>query len=117
MKTLSRMALLVAVGLGAPAAATAEPLRYWGKHGNAATGWIDVGHGALYEIGAGTEVAAWGRVREVRDDRVVVERVLTESEKRAVRERGGQAHDVIEIHVLREDLRYAWVTAPRMPRR
>jgi len=47
----------------------------------------------------------WDAVPAVRDDRIVVEQVRTEAEKRGMEERGALVHDVLEIHVLREDLR------------
>ena len=93
-------AAVVSVALG-----EAEPLKYLGRQGEVPTGWIEFGHEKYYEIGAGTEIPSWGRVVEVRDDRIVVEQVRTEAEKRGMEERGALVHDVLEIHILREDLR------------
>jgi hypothetical protein len=56
-----------------------------GPTGRGPTGWIEFGHEKYYEIGAGTEIPSWGHVVEVRDDRIVVEQVRTEAEKRAWR--------------------------------
>jgi hypothetical protein len=83
----------------------AEPLKYLGRQGEVRTGWIEFGHERYYEIGAGTEIPFWGHVVEVRDDRIVVEQVRTEAEKQGMEERGALVHDVLEIHILREDLR------------
>ena len=83
----------------------AEPLKYFGRQGEVPTGWIEFGHGRYYEIGAGTEIPSWGHVVEVRDDRIVVEQVRTEAEKQGMEERGVLVHDVLEVHILREDLR------------
>lgn len=93
-------AAIVSVALG-----EAEPLKYLGREGEVPTGWIEFGHEKYYEIGAGTEIPSWGHVVEVRDDRIVVEQVRTEAEKRGMEERGALVHDVLEIHILREDLR------------
>ena len=94
------VAAVVSMSLG-----QAEPLKYLGRQGEVPTGWIEFGHQQYYEIGAGTEIPSWGHVVEVRDDRVVVEQVRTEAEKRRMEERGALVHDVLEIHILREDLR------------
>ena len=93
-------AAVVSMSLG-----EAEPLKYLGRQGEVPTGWIEFGHEKYYEIGAGTEIPSWGHVVEVRDDRIVVEQVRTEAEKRGIEERGALVHDVLEIHILREDLR------------
>ena len=104
MKTMALLvgfaAAVVSVSLG-----EAEPLKYLGRQGELATGWIEFGHEKYHEVDAGTEIPSWGHVKEVRDDRIVVERVRTEAEKQAMEERGALVHDVLEIHILREDLR------------
>jgi hypothetical protein len=99
-------AAVVSVALG-----EAEPLKYLGRQGEVPTGWIEFGHGQYYEIGAGTEIPSWGHVKEVRDDRIVVERVRTEAEKQGMEERGALVHDALEIHILREDMRFLPLTA------
>ena len=91
----------------------AEPLKYLGREGEVPTGWIEFGHEKYYEIGAGTEIPSWGHVVEVRDDRIVVEQVRTEAEKRGMEERGALVHDVLQIHILREDLRLG--PLPQLP--
>ena len=110
MKTMALLggiaAAVVSVSLG-----EAEPLKYLGRQGEVPTGWIEFGHERYYEIGAGTEIPSWGHVKEVRDDRIVVEQVRTEAEKRGMEERGALVHDVLEIHILREDLRLLPATA------
>src|SRR5215470_18786402 len=98
------MAATIVAGLLSALPADAQP-RYWGKEEGAATGWIELGHEKYHEVGVGTEIPAWGRIKAVTDDRVVLEIVRTESDKQAVHERGGLAYDILEIHVLREDLR------------
>jgi hypothetical protein len=104
------VAAVVSVSLG-----EAEPFKYLGRQGEVPTGWIEFGHERYYEIGAGTEIPSWGHVVEVRDDRIVVEQVRTEAEKRGMEERGALVHDVLEIHVLREDLRF--LPVPALPAR
>ena len=110
MKTMALLggivAAVVSVSLG-----ESEPLKYLGRQGEVPTGWIEFGHEKYYEIGAGTEIPSWGHVVEIRDDRIVVEHVRTEAEKRGMEERGALVHDVLEIHILREDLRLL----PSMP--
>ena len=95
MKIMARLGAIVAAGLVSVSLGEAQPLKYLGRQGEVPTGWIEFGHEKYYEIGAGTEIPAWGHVKEVRDDRIVVEQVRTEAEKRGM----------IEIHILREDLR------------
>jgi hypothetical protein len=104
MKTMALLGGLAAAVVSV-SPGEAEPLKYLGREGEVPTGWIEFGHQQYYEIGAGTEIPSWGHVVEVRDDRVVVERVRTEAEKQGMEERGALVHDVLEIHVLREDLR------------
>jgi hypothetical protein len=110
MKTMALLggiaAAVVSVSLG-----EAEPLKYLGRLGEVPTGWIEFGHEKYYEIGTGTEIPSWGHVVEVHDDRIVVEQVRTEAEKRGMEERGALVHDVLEIHILREDLRLLPLTA------
>ena len=104
MKTMAWLGGIAAAAVSI-SLAEAEPLKYLGRKGEVRTGWIEFGHEKYYEIGAGTEIPSWGHVVEVRDDRIVVEQVRTEAEKRGMEERGALVHDVLEIHVLREDLR------------
>jgi len=105
MKIMARLGALVTAGLVSVSLGEAEPLRYLGRQAEVPTGWIEFGHERYYEIGAGTEIPSWGHVVEVRDDRIVVEQVRTEAEKRGMEERGALVHDVLEIHIVREDLR------------
>ena len=104
MKIMARLggivAAVVSVSIG-----EAEPLKYLGRQGEVPTGWIEFGHEKYYEIDVGTEIPSWGHIKEVHDDRIVVEQVRTEAEKQAMAERGALVHDVLEIHILREDLR------------
>lgn len=111
MNTMLPLSGIVAVGAMFVSLGEAEPLKYLGREGAVPTGWIEFGSETYYEIAAGTEIPSWGRVKEVRDDRVVVERVHTEAEKQGMRERGALVHDVLEIHVLREDLRLLPLTS------
>jgi len=114
MKAIAMAAATVA-GLLSALPADAQ-LRYWGKEEGAATGWIELGHEKYHEVGVGTEIPSWGRIKAVSDDRVVLEIVRTESDNQAVHERGGLAYDILEIHVLREDLRYPrWQPGPSPP--
>ena len=97
------IALSVAIVLAATAASQAQPLLYWGREARA--GWIQLGAGKAQTVEPGTEIPAWGRVKEVHDDRIVVERRVTEAEKQDLEARGALVYDVLEIHILREDLR------------
>jgi hypothetical protein len=111
MKIIARLGGLVTAAVVSVSLGEAEPLKYLGRQGEVPTGWIEFGHERYYEIGAGTEIPSWGHVVEVRDDRIVVEQVRTEAEKQGMEERGALVHDVLEIHVLREDLRLLPSTA------
>jgi hypothetical protein len=91
--------------LGAAAGGEAQSLQYWGREAEARWGWIKLGAGKAHAVEPGTEIQSWGRVKEVHDDRIVVERVVTEAEKRDLEARGALVYDVLEIHILREDLR------------
>ena len=110
MKTIALLGG-IAAAVASVSPGEAEPLKYLGRQGEVPTGWIEFGHERYYEIGAGTEIPAWGHVKEVRDDRIVVEQVRTEAEKQGMEERGALVHDVLEIHILREDLRLLPSTA------
>ena len=105
MTIMARLGGIAIAGLVSVSIGEAEPLKYLGRQGEVPTGWIEFGHEKYYEIGAGTEIPSWGHVKEVHDDRIVVEQVRTEAEKRGMEERGALVHDVLEIHILREDLR------------
>ena len=112
MKIMPRLGGIVAAVVFA-SLGEAEPLKYLGRQGEVPTGWIELGHEKYYEIGVGTEIPSWGHVKEVRDDRIVVEQVRTEAEKRGMEERGALVHDVLQIHILREDLRLG--PLPQLP--
>jgi hypothetical protein len=111
MKIMVRLGGIVIAGVVSVSPGEAEPLKYLGRQGEVPTGWIEFGHEKYYEIGAGAQIPSWGHVREVRDDRIVVEQVRTEAEKQGMEERGALVHDVLEIHILREDLRLLPSTA------
>jgi hypothetical protein len=85
----------------------AEHLRYLGKHPDSSTGSIELG-AREYSVKPGTEIPAWGRVKEVTDQHLVVEQTLTDDQKHHMREQGAMPYDSLEIHVPRED--------PRRPR-
>ncbi len=116
MKAVALIAGGLAAGVAVTSPAYAQPLSYWGKslEGN---GWIEFGHRQYYEIRAGTEIPAWGRVKEVHDDWLVVEQVRTGAEKDALRRKGLLVYDEVEIHIPREDLRRAQeANSPRFRR-
>ena len=108
---------VLAAGLAFASPGDTEQLRYWGKQPAVPRGWIELGHRQYYEIDAGTEIPAWGRVKEVADDRLVVEQARTEAEKLRLQEQGALVYDVLEIHVLHEDLRHPRSGGLRGPRR
>ena len=105
MRRMRSIVSFMAVGLASVLPADAEQLQYWGRERDAPTGWIELGRQRYYEVEPGTEISLWGHVKEVHDDRIVVEQVRTETEKRALEEQGAIVYDVLEIHILREDLR------------
>ena len=117
MKIVALITPILAAVLAFASRGDAEPLRYWGKPPEAAIGWIELGHGQYYEIGTGTDIPGWGRVKQVGVDRLVVEQVRTETEKRRLHERGALVTDVLEIHILREDLRQPQWGTPAGPHR
>jgi hypothetical protein len=105
MRTIALIAGVLSAGLVAASPGAGQELRYWGKQAGTASGRIEMGHGAYYEIGPGTEIPGWGRVKEVSESHLVVERVLTESQKSQLREQGAMVYDVLHIHIPNEDLR------------
>jgi hypothetical protein len=82
--------------------ANAETLRYLGKHPDRSTAVIELGP-REYFVNPGTEIPAWGRVKEVTDQHLVVEQALTDDQKHHMREQGALPYDTLEIHVPRED--------------
>jgi hypothetical protein len=105
MLALRSIVLSVAIVLAAAAASQAQPLLYWGRAARTPAGWIQFGAGEAQTVEPGVEIPAWGRVKEVHDDRIVVERAVSEAEKQDLEARGALVYDVLEIHILREDLR------------
>jgi hypothetical protein len=89
------------VGL-AVSSANAETLRYLGKHQDRSTAVIELGP-REYLVNPGTEIPAWGRVKEVTDRHLVVEQEVTDDQKHHMREQGALPYDTLEIHVPRED--------------
>ena len=104
MKFVPLLINTLAAGL-AVSAANAEPLRYLGKHSDSSTGVIELGH-REYSVKPGTEIPAWGRVKDVTDQHLVVEQTLTDDQKHHMREHGALPYDSLEIHVPREDPRH-----------
>lgn len=104
---MTRLVLLLAIALlsTAPTLAIAQPLRYLGRAADVPGGVITLGGHAHDDIHPGTDVPGWGRVTDVRDDRIVIERIRTDAEKEEMARRGALPHDVLEIHVLRDELR------------
>jgi hypothetical protein len=107
----------LALGLVVPRAGRPDELRYLGKHPGSSLGVIELGEGHHYEVGAGTEVPAWGRIKELADDHLVVEQTRAEHEKQALRQQGLLDYDVLEIRVPREDLRHPREGNPLHPGR
>jgi len=105
MLALRSIALSVAMVLAAAAAGEAQSLQYWGREARAPAGWIQLGAGKVHAVEPGAEIPSWGRVKEVHDDRIVVEQTATEAQKRELEALGALVYDVLEIHILREDLR------------
>ena len=84
----------------------AEELRYWGARPDLSVGWVQLGDEQYYEITVGSDIPAWGRVREIGADRLIVEQVTPEAEKARLRETGALVHDVLEIHIPHEGRRF-----------
>ena len=103
----------LAFGLIFTAPVHGQPLQYWGKQPQALTGWVELGNEDYHEVGVGAELPGWGRVKEVHDDRLIVEQVRTESEKQRLQEQGALVYDVLQIHLLRQDLRHPELAIPR----
>ncbi len=106
MKSFVVVAAALAGVLIVTYAADAEPLHYLGRQAASTTGFIELGREEYYEVGPGTVIPEWGRVKEVQEFHLVVEQVRTEAEKRQLREPDTMAYDVLEIHVPRHDLRH-----------
>ena len=107
MKRIALIAgVLAAVLVFASAGDAQPPLSYLGKQAASATGLIELGLGAYYEVEPGTEIPTWGRVKEVNDAHLVLEQVRAEAEKLQMRQLNAMVYDVLEIHILRHDLRH-----------
>lgn len=89
----------------APTIVLGQPLRYLGRAPETRGGTIALGDRAYDDIRPGMDIPGWGRVKEVRDDRIVIERARTDAEKEAMARRGALPHDILEVHVLRDDWR------------
>lgn len=105
MKRCTLILALVAVAVLAASALYAQPLRYWGKTPGGQTGWIEMPQGQYFEVGVGTVIPGWGRVKEVGDFHLIVEQALTEHAKDQLQQQGLMAYDVLRIRIPREDLR------------
>ena len=101
MKFAPLLINMLAAGL-AVSSANGEPLRYLGTHPDRSTAVIELGPRAFF-VKPGTEIPAWGRVKEVTDQHLVVEQTLTDNQKQRMREQGALPYDSLEIHVPRED--------------
>jgi len=112
MKTTALALMILAAWPGSAAAAAAQELRYWGRSPGTATGVIELGHGTYYEIAPGADIPGWGRVKEVTDDLLVVERARSAAEMQQAQERGALVHEAIEIHIPRHDLRLPRAVGP-----
>lgn len=83
----------------------AEQLHYWGARPDGSVGWIELGDKQYFEVTEGADIPGWGRVTEIREDRLIVEQLVSEAEKARLRESGALVHDLLVIHIPREDLR------------
>ena len=104
MKAIMIVAAGVAVELVPLPSGATEQLRYLGKEPGTTAGVIELGHEQYYTIAAGTQIPSWGRVKEVGDSSLTLERIVTEAQKSDLRERGALVHDVFHIQIPREDL-------------
>ena len=105
MGALRLVAVILLAGLGLPSPSDAQTVRYWGRQDGTSSGWLELAPDVYREVRPGTELPGIGRVKEVLDDSIVVEREATEAEKDAQYARGGLVHDVLEIHIIREPRR------------
>jgi len=103
----------VTPGLAPASSGATEQLRYWGKEPGATAGVIELGHEQYYTVVAGTQIPSWGRVKEVGDSSLTLERIVTETQKSDLRERGALVHDVFHIQIPREDLQQIYPPGAR----
>lgn len=104
-----KMLVLVSALLGALLARAsfghADSLRYWGQGPRQATGVIELGKNHYSTIEVGADIPGWGRVKAVGDAYLVVEHALTPAQRDELSKRGALVHDLLEVHIPREDLR------------
>ena len=101
MKTRMGIGAVMAVWLLWASALHGQEIRYWGKTPGATKGWVETQPGQYAEVGVGEEIPGWGRVKDVGDDHLIVEWVLSEADKERLRQQGMMAYDVLEIRIPR----------------
>jgi hypothetical protein len=97
---------ILALRLWSATVVQAQELRYLGPSPGTPTGRIELAPGQVREVTVGDEIPGWGRVREVGDDHLIVERVLGEADQERLQSEGMMPYDVLELRILREDLRF-----------
>jgi hypothetical protein len=100
------VAIVIGTVLGVSAVpARAQNLKYWGKRPGAPTGIVETAPGQRVEVNLGDEIPGWGRVKEIRDRDLIVERDLSDEEKVGLQSQGFATYDSLEIQILHERAR------------
>ena len=96
---------LIVLWLLSPVVLNAQEIRYWGKNPSGEKGGIEMSKGRYYEVGEGDSLGGWGKVKEVGEHHLILEQVLTDEDKERLESQGKMVYDVLEIHIVREDIR------------
>jgi len=95
-----QIVIALAVLLLGVTALPAKNLRYLGKASDDNSRGHVQYEGKSYKVRVGDEIPGWGRVKDVTDDELVMEREVSADEKRDRKAKGLAVADVEEIHVL-----------------
>jgi hypothetical protein len=96
---MKQVVIALAIVLAGASALPAKNLRYLGKASDDHTRGRVQQEGKSFSVQVGDEIAGWGKVKAVTDEELVVERELTDDEKRDHEAKGEVAADVEEVHV------------------
>lgn len=96
--------IVLALWMAAVTAAQAQGLRYLGSDAGTPIGRVELTPGQLTEIRVGDEIPGWGRVTNISETHLVVERRLSPAEQDRLRSQGAAVYSVLELHIPRADL-------------
>ena len=96
---VKQIVIALAVLLAGVTALPAKNLRYLGKASDDASRGHVQHEGKSYKVKVGDEIPGWGRVKNVTDEELVVEREVSADEKRDREAKGLAVADVQDIHV------------------